>query len=230
LPFEGQLSAAAAAAAGSASARTNASVEDKAVLAKHEAKIIMQVPVPVEETVVTAAEPVKPYIKPTEVVERKKFSQPSGKLSTGSLGIKTILDPPKNKLAENADALLPDLAEPFTHEQFKAVWNDYALNFKREMKDSLYTTLTESSPVVSSDYKIQLELTTFQASQLEREKAGLLQHLRSRLKNYQLSLHINISEKAQSPIKDNKATFETLATENPSLHKLRKLFNLDIDY
>jgi DNA polymerase III subunit gamma/tau len=227
----------AAAAAGSAGTRPNVSVEDKAVLAKHEAKIIMQVPVPVEEVAAmagsgstTLTEPVKPYIKPTEVVERKKFSQPSGKLSTGSLGIKSILDPPKNKLAENADALLPDLAEPFTHEQFKAAWNDYALNFKREMKDSLYTTLTDSSPTVSSDYKIRLELTTFQATQLEREKAGLLQHLRSKLKNYQLSLNISVIETAQSPIKDNKATFETLAAENPSLHKLRKLFNLDIDY
>ena len=231
MPFDGQVSA-----AGNVQVAAGAGVAVEHNGIKHEAKVIIKVPVTAEEPVlaeerVIAEKPATVYTKPVETVERKKFTQPAGKLSTTSPGIKTILDPPKNKLAENADALLPDLAEPFTHEQFKAAWNDYALNLKREMKDSLYATLMDSELSISSDYKILLEISnSAQANQLERERAGLLQHLRSKLRNNQIAFTYQVSEKLQSPLKDSKATFETLAAENPSLHKLRKMFNLDIDY
>ncbi|MBL7897060.1 MAG: hypothetical protein JNJ99_00905, partial [Crocinitomicaceae bacterium] len=47
---------------------------------------------------------------------------------------------------------------------------------------------------------------------------------------YQIQFTYRISEKKQSFSADTKATFDKLADENPSLHKFRKLFNLDVDF
>jgi hypothetical protein len=182
-----------------------------------------------QKAVVNSA--VKTTNSTTVTVERKKVILPGLNISTTALGIKSILDPPKNKQVENEDALLPDLAESFTHNELMAVWNAYALDLKREKKDKLYATLTGSSPVLTSDYKISLEISnTAQAIDLEKEKVNLLGHLRSQLKNYQISFNYKISETRKFANTDTKSTFEKLAEENPSLHKFRKLFNLDIDF
>jgi len=164
-------------------------------------------------------------------IERKKFTQGGLKLVTKTIGIKSILEPPKNEQMENAEALLPDLAEHFTHAELMAVWNSYALNLRREKKDSLYATLTSSEPLLTSDFKISLEIAnSAQAMDLEREKVHLLAHLRSSLRNYQISFVYKVSEKKQITATDSKSNFEKLAEDNPSLHKFRKLFNLDIDF
>lgn len=165
------------------------------------------------------------------VIERKKITQPGLKIVSKNVGIKSILDPPKNAQMENEEALLPDLAEPFTHAEMMAVWNSYALNLRREKKDSLYATLTASEPILNSSFQVTLEIAnSAQAMDLEREKVNLLAHLRSQLKNYQITFHHKVSEKKQVMSTDTKATFEKLAEDNPSLHKFRKLFNLDIDF
>lgn len=165
------------------------------------------------------------------VVERKKFTQPGLKIVSRNIGIKEILNPTKNKQVENEDALLPDLEEPFSMHELMAVWNAYALDLKREKKDSLYATLTGSEPILTSDYGITLEIAnTAQAIDLEREKITLLAHLRSNLKNYSITFQYKISEKKQVTATDSKSNFERLAEDNPSLHKFRKLFNLDIDF
>lgn len=174
---------------------------------------------------------VKAYVKPVEVVERKKFTAPTGILTTSNLGIKSILDPPKNKLADNQDALLPDLAESFGIERLKQVWAEYANQIKAQKKDNLYTTLTNSELTMTPDYKIQLEISNSAAVfELEREKSGLLSYLRSNLKNYQLTFNHKVSVNESASPLNSRATFEKLTEENPALLKLQKMFNLDIDY
>jgi hypothetical protein len=168
--------------------------------------------------------------KPTQVIERKKVSMPGLKISTNNLGINSILNPPK-KQSETLEAVLPDLAENFTHTELMAVWNSYALDLKREKKDKLYATLTGSNPILTSDYQITLEISnSAQAIDLEKEKVNLLGHLRSSLKNYKITFNYKISTVQKFANTDTKSTFEKLAEENPSLHKFRKLFNLDIDF
>lgn len=168
--------------------------------------------------------------KPTQVIERKKVSLPGLKISTNNLGINSILNPPK-KQSDTLEAVLPDLAENFTHTELMAVWNSYALDLKREKKDKLYATLTGANPILTSDYQITLEISnSAQAIDLEKEKVNLLGHLRSSLKNYQITFNYKISAVQKFANTDTKSTFEKLAEENPSLHKFRKLFNLDIDF
>jgi hypothetical protein len=171
-------------------------------------------------------------VKATVPVERKKLTQPGLKIVTKNVGIKSILDPPKNAQMENEKALLPDLAENFTHAELMAIWKNYAMNLQREKKTSLATTLMSSEPIVSSDFQITLEIAnSSQASDLELEKSTLLGYLRSQLRNYQIGFTYKVSEKKQSmSVSDTKATFDKLAEDNPSLHKFRKLFNLDIDF
>ena len=168
--------------------------------------------------------------KPTQVIERKKVSMPGLKISTNNLGINSILNPPK-KQSDTLEAVLPDLAENFTHTELMAVWNSYALDLKREKKDKLYATLTGANPILTSDYQITLEISnSAQAIDLEKEKVNLLGHLRSSLKNYHITFNYKISAVQKFANTDTKSTFEKLAEENPSLHKFRKLFNLDIDF
>lgn len=110
-------------------------------------------------------------------------------------------------------------------------WNRYALDLKREKKDKLYATLTGSNPHLSSDYQITLEIgNSALAIDLEKEKISLLSFLRQELRNYQIGFNYKISESKKFANTDSKSNFDKLAEENPSLHKFRKLFNLDIDF
>jgi len=226
LPFEGQHSSntgAVAVVAKVAVALADA-VSPQNLVQENSAKTIEQQTAPIHTEV-------KAYIKPAEVVERKKFTAPTGILTTSNLGIKSILDPPKNKLADNQDALLPDIAENFSLEKLKQVWNDYALIVRSQKKDNLYTTLTNSELTMTPDYKIQLEISNSAAVfELEREKSGLLGYLRSNLKNYQLTFNHKVSVNESASPLNSRATFEKLSEENPALLKLQKMFNLDIDY
>jgi len=236
LPFEGQLSAAAVAGAvasdsAKATSDKGAGVEKVVSTVKLETGLQENlVKKNVEEVKPNQVE-VKAYVKPVEVVERKKFTAPSGTLITSNLGIKTILDPPKNKQAENQDALLPDLAQSFGIDRLKQVWAEYAQQIKAQKKDNLYTTLTNSVLTMTPDYKIQLEISNSAAVfELEREKSGLLGFLRSNLKNYQLTFNHKVSVNESASPLNSRATFEKLSEENPALLKLQKLFGLDIDY
>lgn len=209
MPFEGQV------------LQTNAIASSAAVLNKVK-ELVSSSSVKLSE---------QPVAKVNAPIERKKFTQPGLKLVTKSIGIKSILEPPKNTQMENQEALLPDLKEPFTHEQLLHVWNCFAVNLKKEKKDSLFATLTGSVPHLNSNYQITFDIAnSAQGMDLEREKVNLLAHLRSNLKNYQIQFTYRISEKKQSFSADTKATFDKLADENPSLHKFRKLFNLDVDF
>jgi hypothetical protein len=166
----------------------------------------------------------------TLVLERKQVSRPSGALNTVNVGIKNTLNPVQQKKAQNEFDAISQLKEDFTFEELEQVWKKYCLQLKRDRKDSLHSTLTSSPMTMSSDYVINLDLSnTVQENELEREKAPLLQFLRTELKNATIQLSTKLIETERVQILDSKATFDKLAAENPSLDKFRKLFNLDVE-
>jgi len=165
-----------------------------------------------------------------QVVAPKKMVAAGIKINTLSVGIKSTLEPKKNENTTDENAMA-DMATPFSFEDLMRSWNEYALLLKRDKKDKMHAVLTGNQPVLTSDYSISIEISnTALAFVLEKEKVNLLAYLRTRLKNGKISFNYKISEVKKVSFVDSKSHFERFADENPSLHKFRKLFNLDIDY
>ena len=161
--------------------------------------------------------------------ERKTISQPTGQLKSANIGIKETLNPTKKKGLDD-DELLPESNENYTQEDFEKYWKDYAFELKKQNRDGLFTTLTRSKISVGSDHTITLNIKNHQVSELETEKIGLLRHLRLNLKNTHINLVYKVEETESTSVLDSKSTFDRLAEENESLKKLRKMFNLDIEF
>ncbi len=161
---------------------------------------------------------------------RKQFTAPVGKLSTTNIGINETLNPTQrasNKQVEEIDA---NLVENFSQAAFDEAWQTYCVRLKLEGKDSLFSTL-QSKVRVDSEFQIHLELqNVVQKNALEIEKNELLHFLRQKLRNAKIGLSFKITEVAKVQVLDNKGVFEKLSTENSSLDKFRKLFNLDIEF
>jgi hypothetical protein len=184
----------------------------------------------VEKKLETASTTAQTSPNPKAVV-RKTVSQPVGKLSSSNLGIKSLLDPKKEKSAEEELEQLETLNEKYSYEDLEYAWKDYALGIKRQKKDSLFATLMKSEMTLDSQHQIKLVIqNSIQAVELDKEKAELIQFLRKKLKNTAINLIYEITEKKDVKVLTSKSTFDKLAKENESLHKFRKLFNLDIDY
>ena len=166
-----------------------------------------------------------------QAVERKKVSHPSGKLSTNNIGIKATLNPRQKKKDAMHDSILEERNEEYTIEQLQRVWKEYALGVKRENKDSLYATLMQSDLNVDSSHVIHLKIkNSVQSTELDEEKGSLVRFLRVKLKNTNINLSYELDEQKKIEVLDSKTKFEKLAEENQSLHKFRKLFNLDIEF
>lgn len=164
-------------------------------------------------------------------VERKVASAPSGMLSTTNIGIKSTLNPRKKSGGPDHQEVDASLKEAYTQEQLDHVWKEFALQRKREKKDSLYTTLTNCSRKLSSDHVIHLDITnSIQKTELEECKGELVRFLRSKLQNAQINVEFTLIEQATAKVMDSKSTFDKLSKENSSLNKFRKLFNLDIEF
>lgn len=121
--------------------------------------------------------------------------------------------------------------ENFTNEQFLRVWKEFTLKVKREKKDSLFSTLVNGSPKFDSELNINITVSSsVAAKEVDTIKPELLKFIRAKLNNYQINLKYQITKSAKTEFQDSKTKFKKLSEENPSLEKLRKLFNLDIEY
>ncbi len=164
------------------------------------------------------------------VPQRKEVVVPTGKLATTNIGINDLLNPIRQASEVESDEMTPSLAENFTFEALERVWKSYALEVKKNKKDSLYSTL-QSRMTLTSDLQIHLELVnSVQAVEIEKEKSELLGFIRSQLRNYSIGLQYKIVEAPKTQALDSRGIYEKLSEENTSLDKFRKLFNLDIEF
>lgn len=105
------------------------------------------------------------------------------------------------------------------------------MQIKREKKESLYSTLTADTPQLKSDLSVLLHIkNSVEANELNKVKPELVAFLRQKLNNYSIRFEFILKETEQVEFKDSKSKFEELTKENSSLEKLRKLFNLDIEF
>ncbi len=167
-------------------------------------------------------------VKPVE--ERKTFQKPTQKTINNTLSIKELLNP-KVEEADDANTVLAEMNESFTEEDLKKAWNEYSLEIKKQLKNSLYSTLNSSPIQLTSEKKIIIEIkNSIEAADLDKEKIDLLGFLRKKLNNTFIQLEYKVQSEDKITFLDSKAKFDKMCKENESLIKFQKLFNLDIDY
>ncbi len=121
--------------------------------------------------------------------------------------------------------------EPFTTESFLKCWNDFAAKVKGEGKSTLFTMLTSSAPVMLKPclFEVIVSNRTMEAV-FREEKPGLMNHLRTTLRNFDIDVQTRIDEQTvvRKPYTSIEK-FQHMAAKNPQLMELKKRFNLEFD-
>jgi DNA polymerase-3 subunit gamma/tau len=121
--------------------------------------------------------------------------------------------------------------EPFTPESFSKCWNDYAARVKADGKATLGTMLTANAPVMLQPYTFEIIVSNrTQEAVFREEKPGLMNHLRTTLRNFDIDVQTRIDE--QTVVRKPYTTiekFQHMAAKNPQLIELKKRFNLEFD-
>ncbi|MFD1258817.1 DNA polymerase III subunit gamma/tau [Mucilaginibacter terrae] len=121
--------------------------------------------------------------------------------------------------------------ETFTTNEFLKCWNDYAAKIKAEGKATLVTILTANAPVMTNpvNYEIIVSNRT-QETVFRDEKPGLMNYLRTILRNFDIEVNTRIDEQTvvRKPY-TSLEKFQHMASKNPQLIELKKRFNLEFD-
>jgi DNA polymerase-3 subunit gamma/tau len=217
---------------------------------------VIQIPSVLGVQAPTASDAQAPEVSatPTIATEPKKDSE-APKVNSTSLKIPTngklTLTPGGNannpgtsipsitamgKMAEGIEEKGPkyifgDDKEPFTLEQLIALWDEYTQKVMNEHKINFYTILKSNPPILETPTQIKVLIeNSAQESILQAEVVDFLNFLRSRLKNFDLSL---VTEKAERKITNRLYTsvekYNYLLSKNPKLEDMRRIFNLNVN-
>ncbi|RLJ60962.1 DNA polymerase-3 subunit gamma/tau [Lacinutrix venerupis] len=119
--------------------------------------------------------------------------------------------------------------EAFSQDELTKVWNTFVTKIEAEGKMNLAAILSIDKPTLKGT---TIHLTFPNATnkvEVERQSFDLLQFLRKTLKNYDISLDIDVNEEMQKKFAytpDEK--YEKLKEKNPNIELLRKTFDLDL--
>lgn len=166
---------------------------------------------------------------------------PTGKITLGpntsskiSSLIPSLTD--LERVAAGADSDEPkyingDAKEPFTHEQLMLYWNQYANKTKEDGKINVYTIMTASEPLLETPQEITVHVEhKIQEGQLQDEMIDLLNFLRPRLKNFNVSIQCKqVARAVVNRLYTNVERYQYLVDKNPKLEEMRKRFNLDVN-
>ncbi|WP_452219334.1 DNA polymerase III subunit gamma/tau [Lacinutrix undariae] len=191
-------------------------------------------PKPEAQNTATATTPAKtepvavkapPKPEPPKLVTKKLGSATSG-LSLSSIRAK------KEHLIKQMEVVVDpeDLPkEDFTEEAFHTAWNQYIDQIDAKGEKIMSSILNMRKPVLKG-LIINLEFPNESLKiELERAQFPLMEHLRSTLKNYELTLAINVNEEvAKKYVFTDEDKFEKLKEKNPNLELLRSRFSLDL--
>ncbi|HMI01284.1 MAG TPA: hypothetical protein VK541_02310, partial [Pedobacter sp.] len=124
-----------------------------------------------------------------------------------------------------------DAKEPFTYEQLMLYWNQYANKTREDGKINVYTIMTASEPILETPEEITVHVEhKIQEGQLQDEMIDLLNFLRPRLKNFNVSIQCKqVTRAVVNRLYTNVERYQYLVDKNPKLEEMRKRFNLDVN-
>ena len=159
------------------------------------------------------------------------LSAPAGSVDAPHISIKKILedqiknDPTLSK--ENEER------EPFTRDQLKMFWKRFAFQMKENSMETFYNALIKREPVFLDDEKLAIEVdNNVQIDYINPHLNDFVSFLRKNLKNYSISVELKLTDDPMKEVKylTGKDKFAAMARKNTNLHKLKNLFNLDIEF
>jgi DNA polymerase III subunit gamma/tau len=121
--------------------------------------------------------------------------------------------------------------EDFTQTDFIKFWVAYSQMIKNQNKMSLAALMDNYTPTLKENFKIELQVENkLQADELLFEKTGILNYLRSQLRNYSIQLEtIIVEQQGNSKPYTSSDKYQFMLKKNPKLESFRKAFNLDLD-
>jgi len=163
--------------------------------------------------------------------EVREAAQPTGQIRTSTLSIKQMLNPQSDEGQHIDMNAMP--YEAYTFDDIKLAWHSYAYEVKEQGKESVYAALKRRDPKLKSEHHFILEVD----SQLMIDIINPLindftNYIRKRVKNYSVMIEIEVTTNDEEHIEhlSGKDKFQKMARKNPSLHTLKTVFNLDIEY
>lgn len=122
--------------------------------------------------------------------------------------------------------------ENFSRQDFMKVWEEYAQKVKEEHKINFYTLLTSNEPILEEGTQVTILIENLaQESILQNELVDFLNFLRTRLRNFDISVTTKkIERKLENRLYTSSEKYQYLAEKNPALEELRRKFNLDINH
>jgi DNA polymerase-3 subunit gamma/tau len=198
-------------------------------------KVTDEFKIPTTKQVEIKAEAVKTVLKEDNTVEDKPVNPKSLISKLGSTLIPNLKDPNSIKSEEEKEIEKVEFTGseefPFTKEEFLEVWSKYSSKMKALNKMKLSALMDNYTPILKDNFCIELQVESkILVDELLHEKVDLMNHLRTTLKNFKITLETIIVDKPQEKkLYTSKDKYQYLLEKNPKLDDFRKIFNLDLD-
>ncbi|KQC29418.1 DNA polymerase III subunit gamma/tau [Flagellimonas eckloniae] len=119
--------------------------------------------------------------------------------------------------------------EAFTEAEMQEYWTEFVQHLEDKGRKILASNLQTDIPKLKNENTIWIELPNdTMKKEVEREQSLMLDHLKQKLNNYSLSLHITVNEiVAKKFAFTPEEKYQKLKEKNPAIDLLRKEFDLD---
>ncbi len=119
--------------------------------------------------------------------------------------------------------------DPFTEDRMQGHWDDFVQILEQRGKKILASALQTDVPKLKDAHTIWIELpNSTMKKEIEREQNLLLDHLKQKLNNHSIELHITVNEETAKKFAFTpQEKYEKLREKNPAIELLRKEFDLD---
>lgn len=183
-------------------------------------------PLEKEEHIVEVEETRKNPQAPVTVVKLDKQTK-----KTSGLSLRSIKAKREHFIRQQDVKIDPsDLPkEEFTQEQLDKEWKKYVEKLLKKGEKINASILEIDNPkLVGTDIHLSFPNQTLKL-ELEKSQHPLMSYLRKKLKNYDISLKIDVNEEAATKYAFTpREKYEKLKEKNPNIELLRKTFGLDI--
>lgn len=133
----------------------------------------------------------------------------------------------QKKARENKTENLPQ--DPFTHETFLQVWQDYIDGLIRGGEKILASVLMADKPIVKGHLIHVTYPNQLMKKELLRVRPKVLRHIRNALNNHSIDFEIEVKEENQKRFAYTpQEKYELLKEKNSDISFLRKTFNLEL--
>lgn len=123
--------------------------------------------------------------------------------------------------------------QPYSIDQLRMTWRQFAFRYKQEGKETLFSALTkrDAVPANGDNYTIEVD-NSIQLDAVMQILPEFNAYLRTELRNHSIAVQVALgnADDADAQFLSPKDKFNKLARKNSNLHTLKQRFNLDFEY